>query len=1608
MLPTYRVNEANEILYSATIKGTEAIVPEDPSKFITAQKTLDFLEVTAARTASGVFKWDATNAGLRQDKEYEYLYDVYSAANVVVASGEGYFRADNNSNNAANVNIRWIIPGIIGPAQPGQASEINSHWRVQRRQDYDAFGQVIRETDGRDNVTALNYNTLGQLIDKVGPATSIRLANGQEQTVTPTEHYSYDLNGQLVGKRDANGNQSTLVLDALGQVTAEWHPGASGGSVAINKAYDIFGNLRKVTDEIGRVTNNEYDKNNRLTRVDRPANSDGSRAFDLYQYDELGQRIAHQNALGFRERTYYDSMGRVVRYISAEGREVKYGFTYDNTIASAGGVNTGGWISTTTSAISDTELRVQTLKNDVFGRLMWKQDLGGHEFTYSYNWSGLIATQIGTSGQNITYSYYGNGYLRKVIDTGVATESYFEYDGNGNRTFEGYKSTVGDAAMVFQQSTVTYDAFNRIKKIQDGRYTIEYEYDANGNRRRVHSLYNDGLNGTRAEQDYWYQYDGMNRFTVTMGQLVGGQIVRGSSGDGVSIEYDNAGQRKAAIYASDGHREDYAYDGAGALTTTHINGILRARRTNDLAGRVTLYEEFKEDQTWSQSQRRSWDKDNLIVREDDNLKLGAYTTYSRLKDGTLSGTDSMAWTFANNSWGWSAQKSRYSYEWWDTAKQKEITVIPNDSSLPQGTVWAPGFSRFVYDINGHIKEANDSQGNRTFKYWTDAEGRVLQRDEYMGGSFFPVGLSGGGKNRTHHYFYFDGKRVGNVGNDGTEREDYAQQLAREPESGMGPDSRYKKFTPISSADFDENFQPINASYPGTAPGSYTVRTGDTLESIARTVWGDATLWYLLAEANGLSGQPAVPLVANTVLTIPNRVTNVHNTSDTFRPYDPGKAMGDTSPTLPPPILPPSNDKERCGGFGEVIVTVVAVVVAAFTQQWYLVNVAGYSGGITYAVGSGAWGAVAASGAVGGAAGSIAGQAAGIATGVQDHFSWKGVLHGALQGGISASLGGWLKAGGLGSTFAGSGDWNTAARMALSNVASQGLGIATGLQKRFDWRGVAASAASGFVSASAAEWAKSANLGVRGQDLFTSMASGLTSAAVRGGSLSQALPYIIGDAVGATVGNALGDSIAAANTNGSIPGPVSADERTRALGYFADGSGGSTSLSYDGEAYRQQRIAQMQAQAGSASATTYASGSASGMTASPVEVQSALSSGSEYLQSMYPDPQQVGVWRDRSTGVMHHEFDTGTDAMSVLPQQSGPWLTGPVPPLPAQFAEKNFLMEGSAAARAAAVAPYNEMIANADSWVGKSGGVVGRIGTNVGYDLADAGIGLYTLATNSNARAQLANTLGYAATHPFNVMYAGYNKAETYLARTDASQIAEDGARLLWGGVVTAGTGKVATTVGVASVDGAVTTARWLAPKAVEVAESQIARMGGRLHAVEPGLSLGGSVVDNVESSAARSAYQYELLKRDLLRQEIASPGEAMSGPVVLQDPVAGATRAQAYQIREYADIGNLSILEGYMSPTGRVSTEGVTRRLASSAAAEERVTAAVEGRPYTGVVSHGIDTTWTGRPVPPFWLDHDLSINSSLGRQAQNYPLGYKPTRFIYQGDLNWTGNGRW
>lgn len=130
-------------------------------------------------------------------------------------------------------------------------------------------------------------------------------------------------------------------------------------------------------------------------------------------------------------------------------------------------------------------------------------------------------------------------------------------------------------------------------------------------------------------------------------------------------------------------------------------------------------------------------------------------------------------------------------------------------------------------------------------FQNDAQGQVLCRTESG---------NAGGRDPKQLYYYMNGLRVGDNGNNGTDNSDYATTVQRNATSlGNGPLLGGGAYA-IPSADFDQAYDAINSTSRNNAgaASSYTVKGGDSLQSVAQAVWGDASLWYVLAEANGLS------------------------------------------------------------------------------------------------------------------------------------------------------------------------------------------------------------------------------------------------------------------------------------------------------------------------------------------------------------------------------------------------------------------------------------------------------------------------------------------------------------------------------------------------------------------------------------------------------------------------------------------------------------------------------------------------------------------------------------------------------------------------------------
>jgi len=360
----------------------------------------------------------------------------------------------------------------------------------------------------------------------------------------------------------------------------------------------------------------------------------------------------------------------------------------------------------------------------------------------------------------------------------------------------------------------------------------------------------------------------------------------------------------------------------------------------------------------------------------------------------------------------------YDFKYRDVGKGLQVaqhTGITPDGTLKNGSVTN------IYDANGNLQSVDDRHTddgvNKDRTFLLNNQGQIIRKTHTGDG------------NKRQFYVYSNGNGVASYGD-------------------------------LADKDIDFNYSPISDHYPGATAGSYTVSSSsDTLNSIALMVWGDSSLWYLIADANGLTSDSA--LSVGQTLVIPNNVSNIRNATDTFKPYNPGQIIGDTTPTMP--IAPPP--KEDGGGCSaaQIIVIIIVIVASIFTAGAALAAAGATFGtimstGAAFFAGSAGFSlTTVAVGFAAGAVGSIVGQAAGMALGIQDEFSWGDVAVGGVTGAVTAGMGGWSKPAG---DLAKAG--TIVAKGAISYTANYAANKAVGNDVTFRWSDVAANVAASAV------------------------------------------------------------------------------------------------------------------------------------------------------------------------------------------------------------------------------------------------------------------------------------------------------------------------------------------------------------------------------------------------------------------------------------------------------------------------------------------------------------------------------------------------------------------
>lgn len=1086
---------------------------------------------------------------------------------------------------------------------------------------YNAFGEVETQTDALGNITTLTYNTMGRVIRTESPTVEMTKEDGTTHWIKPSQDFYYDASGRLVAQRDANGTYATggtstggtskaantgnlTQLELLaGTGFGETNPlvtkqiNADGGE--IETRYDIHGDARTLIDALNRETDQTFDNLGRLTQTSRPGG-----LIDNFAYDERGQQLTRWNNVlgsGNIETSDYDLQGRVIKTRAFGGDLVTMSYNWNGTLEAAGTglTDVGGWTQVTTYYEGTTPIgKTLTQTTDVFGRSISKRDLGANVTTYNYDVAGRQNSQAinnltGSDG-TVSYTYFNTG--NQSGQSGVGGTATYKYDALGNRTYE-YLSKSG----VLKDATITYDAqsrmvsYNQVATSDTPAINLGYRYDAHGNVRSVATtratINADGNPSGSDTFTRWNRFDSMNRLVTADGNLVNGTIVRGSSLGSVGTDhfYNLASERVQSIksglqlslklyslslygetyYARDhfdledmyysneeylgnngitevdwgfiGERITvYDYDDAGQLEQVRAarskldltsgyftyytapavlapsapgpgEGVI-ADYDYDPLGRLISQQDYNGSSV-VYSRQLTYNAKNLITSEITATAglLGQSTNVYAYGSGASYALGSaISITTTNTGNGVKNTKTTNTYKWREGAIQNQTTFDP-DTATTAGGVHT---NSFFYNAAGQITSVSVSDGDpRTVTYKTDEQGQILQRKET--GSDEPG-------NPRNIYTRFGQAELGHVGNNNSQNGDYSSSTAERSSNGGGDlDFRFRNAQGGTTAGaFSQGNDPINTFTAQATNSRHTVRSGETLYGIASAIWGDGNLWYKIAQANGLSGDAG--LVAGRTLHIPHNVTRSSFHADTFKTYDPSKALGDTSPTTPEP--PKAQGGGGCGIVGQILATIVAV---------------------------------AASYVFGPILGNVVSQGFNNLIGIQDGFSFKSLAISTISAGVGGGLNGAFAT--VKSSFV-----RGVLEGATASTITQGISVATGLQNKFSFAGVAAAgigsgvgrwvgARVGGAGASGESWDEGTGRwraldtngdffsGAPGQVAATptfgnvvvsgaanTIATAVTRSALTGRSFGdtvlQVIPDVIGQVAGRALGNAAGGSI----------------------------------------------------------------------------------------------------------------------------------------------------------------------------------------------------------------------------------------------------------------------------------------------------------------------------------------------------------------------------------------------------------------------------------------------------------------------------------------------------
>ncbi len=438
--------------------------------------------------------------------------------------------------------IATILPAVPDP-QNGDALT-----RPEYLYTYDAYGDLLSETDPLGNVTRYTYDAYDREL-------SHTLPDGQ------TEYFEYDMYGRVTEHIDFDGQVTEYQYDAFDLPVTETYfasvaaTEANQPSYVITTTYDTMGHPLTVTDSRGGTTKYAYNAMGQVIQVGSPEGTLN------YEYDPVTGQVSQVSTSSTDIQYTYDALGRLstVEAVLIDGTTAaipqitQYHYSADGALQSVDYPN--GVVAT---YVYDDLNRLIEVSNVGPNATL----LSRYQYTLSADGQRIAETDatlesdgsMGTAA--ITYTYDALGRLTQEVSQDMTgdqpnlnfTES-FAFDLAGNRieatlvnasgtvstitTFNGNSEETSEVSSQGANYAFTYDANGSLIQTADnGSVVARYSYDMN-NQLVEATTYTQDASGNQIATTSKYTYDtnGNRTSTEVITEVNGSQTSDGWQGN---------------------------------------------------------------------------------------------------------------------------------------------------------------------------------------------------------------------------------------------------------------------------------------------------------------------------------------------------------------------------------------------------------------------------------------------------------------------------------------------------------------------------------------------------------------------------------------------------------------------------------------------------------------------------------------------------------------------------------------------------------------------------------------------------------------------------------------------------------------------------------------------------------------------------------------------------------------------------------------------------------------------------------------------------------------------------------------------------------------------